>query len=200
MPTRQRRHPRKRRNEPAHAAPTDTPPATSTSTPSAAFTLPVRGVHRLTRAAASWRIGAPRRLCSRRFARKRGTHYDAIAREEIERADIARAEFFVAADAFRFDVAMCAPSWNCSVIERNRESSRQPSSDQPRPISTAISREYVVRHPPESLPFDPASFQGQSTFVAFCTRRSADRTERPERLEASQRLEALLAFTLRVDG
>ena len=66
-------------------------------------------------------------------------------------------------------------------------------------LYAAISREYVVAVPPESLRFDPPKFQELVDAAAELYRSVAAQDGTSEKLEAARRLEAFLAFTLRVD-
>ncbi len=130
-----------------------------------------------------------------------GTHYDSIAREEIERADVARAQYFVASRRLAPDGDIRALAELQRVVERHRESHRASRhlirlAD----LHGELAREYVTRHPPESLLFDPATFQDLVDSASRLYEAVGRQDGTPERLEASQRLEALLAFTLGVDG
>ncbi|MDP7570024.1 MAG: hypothetical protein QF391_00325, partial [Myxococcota bacterium] len=62
-----------------------------------------------------------------------------------------------------------------------------------------IAVEYVDAHPPESLSFDPVRFQELIDSTSRFYEVVAGQDGRPEKLEASRRLEAFLAFALRVD-
>ena len=133
MPTRQRRHPRKRRNEPAHSRRQQTlrprrPQARRprrSRFPSAAFT----GSLEQRRRGASERRVAFARGDSRGSAARTTTR--SRARRSSGRTSRARSS--------SSRPTPFASTWRCArrhgiaaVIERNRESSRQPSSDQPR--------------------------------------------------------------------
>ena len=62
-----------------------------------------------------------------------------------------------------------------------------------------LAEEYVDAYPPESLLFDAARFRELSEAASQLYEMVANRDGTPEKLEASRRLEAFLAFTLRVD-
>ena len=62
-----------------------------------------------------------------------------------------------------------------------------------------LAQEYVRARPPESLWFDPASFQELVDSATQLYEAVANQDGTPEKLEAARRLEAFLAFTLRVD-
>jgi hypothetical protein len=63
-----------------------------------------------------------------------------------------------------------------------------------------LSIEYVGANPPESLLFDPVRFQELADAASRLYETVAGQDGRPEKLEASRRLEAFLAFALRVDN
>ena len=62
-----------------------------------------------------------------------------------------------------------------------------------------LATEYVEKHPPEGLLFDPAEFQDLVDSAARVYEMVAARDGTPERLEASRRLEAFLAFSITID-
>jgi len=59
--------------------------------------------------------------------------------------------------------------------------------------------EYVDAHPPESLKFDPVRFQELVDATSRLYEVVASQDGKPEKLEAARKLEAFLAFALRVD-
>jgi hypothetical protein len=130
-----------------------------------------------------------------------GAPYDAILREEIERADVTRASYFDATRHIR-------PGGNVRALgELQRVIARHaPSKYRGRhlialaDLYAALAREYVAVNPPESLTFDPASFRElvDATTRIYEGVGSLDGT--PEKLEAARRLEAFLAFSLQVDS
>jgi hypothetical protein len=130
----------------------------------------------------------------------RGTHYEYIFREEIERTDVTRARYFNA-------MRQVLPGGNIRAVgEYQRVVSRHVASHlrQRHLLSLAdlyavLAEEYVEANPPESLRFDPPRFKelvdGASQIYQVVS--SQDGTV--EKLEAARRLEALLAFSLQVD-
>ena len=62
-----------------------------------------------------------------------------------------------------------------------------------------LATEYVERHPPEGLRFDPPAFEELADSASRLYETVAEQDGATERVEASRRLEAFLAFTLRVD-
>lgn len=129
-----------------------------------------------------------------------GTHYEQITREEIERTDLARAEYFVA-------MRQILPGGDVRAageLERlvtNHRTSKYANRHvlELAQLYEAIAVEYVDAHPPESLSFDPVRFQGLIDSTSRLYEVVAGQDGKPEKLEASRRLEAFLAFALRVD-
>ena len=62
-----------------------------------------------------------------------------------------------------------------------------------------MAEEYVESRPPETLMFDPATFQELVDSTSQLYEAVANQDGTPEKLEAARKLEAFLAFTLRVD-
>jgi hypothetical protein len=62
-----------------------------------------------------------------------------------------------------------------------------------------LAREYVSANPPASLGFDPPRFEELVDSAARLYESVANQDGAPEKLEANQKLEGFLAFTLRVD-
>ena len=63
-----------------------------------------------------------------------------------------------------------------------------------------IAEEYVDAHPPESLHFDATRFRDLTQAASQLYETVANQDGTPEKLEASRRLEAFLAFALRIDS
>jgi hypothetical protein len=136
----------------------------------------------------------------RRAADGAPAHYETIAREEIERADVARARWF---ESMRYAL----PNGHVrAVSERQRVVSRHAASHRElehqlalADLYAALAREYVEAVPPESLDFDPPRLRELVDAASQIYQRVAARDGTPEKLEASRKLEAFLAFTLEVD-
>jgi len=129
-----------------------------------------------------------------------GSHYSPVALEEIERTDVARAQYFVALRKALPDGDVRASAELQRVVTRHRE-----SKNTSRHV-LALARfyedlavEYVDANPPQGLVFDPARFQEFVDAGSRLYETVAERDGRPEKIEASRRLEAFLAFALRVD-
>ncbi len=127
-------------------------------------------------------------------------HYEAIIREEIERADLVRARYFAALRHVLPDGHVRA------VAEAQRVVARHPASKDALRHLLALANlygelagEYVEAHPPEGLRFDPPRFQELVDAASRLYQRVASQDGTPVKLEAARRLEAFLAFTLQVD-
>jgi len=129
-----------------------------------------------------------------------GTHYAAVVHEEIERADEVRAAWF---ESHRYDL----PDGQLrAVSEMQRVASRHAASKNRlrhilrlAALYDDLAHEYVNAVPPESLEFDPARFQDLVDPAVHLYESVAAQDGTPEKLEATRRLEAFLAFTLVVD-
>lgn len=128
------------------------------------------------------------------------THHAFIAREELERADRARARYFVATRKLTPDGDVRA------VAELQRLAARHKDSKNANrhllelaDLYAALTSEYVESRPPESLWFEPPVFQDLVDAASRLYEVVANQDGTPEKLEAARRLEAFLALTLRVD-
>jgi len=129
-----------------------------------------------------------------------GTHYEYVTREEIERTDVARAEYFVALRQILPQGDVRAASELERLVTRHRDSKYANRHVlELAQLYEGIAVEYVDAHPPESLSFDPVRFQELIDSTSRFYEVVAGQDGRPEKLEASRRLEAFLAFALRVD-
>ena len=128
------------------------------------------------------------------------THYAFVVQEEIERVDVARADYFAALRRLLPDGDGRAAAERQRVAMRHHDS----KSSSRHLLALAglyadLAEEYVDANPPESLRFDPARFQELIDTAARVYEMVATRDGTPEKIEASRRLEAFLAFALRVD-
>jgi hypothetical protein len=128
------------------------------------------------------------------------THHAFLAREERERADRARARYFVAIRKLTPDGDVRA------VAELQRLAARHKDSKNANrhllelaDLYAALTAEYVESRPPESLWFEPPVFQDLVDAASRLYEVVANQDGTPEKLEAARRLEAFLALTLRVD-
>jgi hypothetical protein len=129
-----------------------------------------------------------------------GTHHAAVVREEIERGDVARSEYFLALRQLLPDGDVRAAGELERLVERHGGSKNANRHILAlAELYEELAVEYVDAYPPESLRFDPVHFQELIDATARLYEVVANQDGRPEKLEASRRLEAFLAFTLRVD-
>lgn len=129
-----------------------------------------------------------------------GGHQVFVAREEIERADRARARWFVARRKLDPDGDVRAIAELQRLVARHRES-RNANRNllELADLYAQLAEEYVEARPPESLWFDPAVFQDLVDAASRLYEAVTNQDGAPEKLEAGRRLEAFIAFTLRVD-
>ncbi len=128
------------------------------------------------------------------------TQYAFVVREEIERSDVARASYFAALRQLLPDGDVRAAAERQRVVMRHSDSKN--SSRHLLALAELyadLAEEYVDANPPESLRFDPARFQELIDTAARVYEMVAARDGTPEKLEASRKLEAFLAFALRID-
>jgi len=128
------------------------------------------------------------------------THYVYVVQEETERADMARARWFEAVRRLSPDGNVRALADRQRLVVRHRESKNANRhmlalAD----LYAELAADYVEANPPEGLRFDPPTFQELVEGASRLYEAVANQDGTPEKLEAKQRLEAFLAFTLRVD-
>jgi hypothetical protein len=129
-----------------------------------------------------------------------GSHYAAVVQEEIEHAQGAKARLVVAARPLAPDGDVRALAALQQLVVDQRDSKNANAhllalAD----LYAELAREYVDANPPASLGFDPPSFEELVDAAARLYESVANQDGAPEKIEANQRLEAFLAFTLRVD-
>ncbi len=129
-----------------------------------------------------------------------GTHYAWIVREEIERTDMARAAYFVALRQILPDGDVRAVGELERLVSLHGDSKYGNRHIlELAELYEDLAVEYVDAHPPESLRFDPVRFQELIDATSRLYEVVANQDGKPEKLEASRKLEAFLAFALRVD-
>ena len=129
-----------------------------------------------------------------------GTPLEFVIQEEIERSDEARARYFVARRLLDPEGDVRALAELQRVTTRHRDcKNRNRHVLELADLYGTLAQEYVRARPPESLWFDPASFQELVDSATQLYEAVANQDGTPEKLEAARRLEAFLAFTLRVD-
>jgi hypothetical protein len=129
-----------------------------------------------------------------------GTHHAYVIAEEVERADLERARYFTRLRDVLPDGDLRAVSELERVALRHGESKHAARhllalAD----LYADLSLDYVANHPPEGLQFDPAAFRDLVDSGSRVYEMVASRDGAPEKVEASRRLEAFLAFALSVD-
>jgi hypothetical protein len=131
----------------------------------------------------------------------RGTHYEIVIEEEVEEADLERARRFEALRDVLPDGDVRALAELQRVVVRHRESKNANRHVlELADLYAALAREYVEVRPPEGLWFDPPTFQDLVDSASRLYSAVANQDGTTEKLEAQRRLEAFLAFTLRVDS
>jgi tetratricopeptide (TPR) repeat protein len=128
------------------------------------------------------------------------SHQAVIVREEIERSDMERARYFTELRHTLPDGDVQAVAELRRISERHADSKNAPRhllalAD----LYVDLAMEYAERHPPEGMLFDPAEFQDLVDSGARIYEMVAARDGTPERIEASRRLEAFLAFSIAID-
>lgn len=129
-----------------------------------------------------------------------GSHFAAVIQEELERTDLARARFL--ADVRRLypegDVRALAAVQQLVVTHReskNTNSHLLALAD----LYAELAMEYVETHPPESLSFDPPHFEELVEAAARMYEAVSNQDGATEKIEAARKLEAFLAFMLKID-
>ena len=127
------------------------------------------------------------------------THYRAVVREEIERAQVARARFFEARSRLDPSLAGMALQQHQSLVEANSESkNRNRHLLALADFYSVLSRQYVEQNPPISLGFDPATFDEYAHGASLLYEAVSRQDGAIEKIEAARKLEAYLAYTLEI--
>ncbi len=129
----------------------------------------------------------------------RGTHFEFIVREERERADHARARWFGARRRLDRSLDTTALQAYQQLVQNHPESkNRSRNLLELAGFYEELARDYVERCPAISLCFDSATFD-EYTFSASRIYESVSQQDGSiEKIEAARKLEALIAFILRV--
>jgi tetratricopeptide (TPR) repeat protein len=129
-----------------------------------------------------------------------GTHQVYVVQEEVERVDMARAEYFRSLRQILPDGDVRAAAELQRLVMRHGDSKLANRHLLAlAQLYEELAVEYVDAHPPETLRFDPVRFQELTDATSRLYEVVAAQDGRPEKLEASRKLEAFLAFALRVD-
>jgi hypothetical protein len=130
-----------------------------------------------------------------------GSHYQWIVQEEIERADVTRAHYFVATRFARQDGTLLALQELQRVVTRHGASkNRLRHLLRLADFYAELARETLAAVPPASLAFDPARFRELVEAAVRLYELVSSYDGRPEKLEATRKLEAFLAHTLVIDA
>jgi len=126
-------------------------------------------------------------------------HYAPIVREEIERVDQERAEYFLARSTIEPWLDVIALQQYQHLVQQNSKSKKRNRHMLDLADAYAsLARQYTDRVPPVSLGFDPATFD-EYAFGATRLYEAVSRQDGAvEKIEASRKLEAFLAYTLGV--
>lgn len=129
-----------------------------------------------------------------------GSHYATVIREEAERTALARAGYLDDVRRLYPDGDVRALAALQKLVVDHRESKNTNGhllalAD----LYAELAVEYVQRHPPESLGFDPPRFEELVESAARMYEAVSNQDGHTEKLEATRRLEAFLAFTLKID-
>jgi hypothetical protein len=145
-------------------------------------------------------IGTRRSMLEELLEAAAGTHYAAVVREELERNDRERARLLVASRALFPDGSVRALAALQRVAVEHKESKNANAHVlELADLYAALAREYVGEFPPESPDFEPTRFEELVSSAARLYETVSNQDGATEKLEAARRLEAFLAFTLRVD-
>jgi hypothetical protein len=130
----------------------------------------------------------------------RGSHYEYVVREELEHADVARARWL--SDTRRAgpdgDVRAVG-AWQQLILDHRDSKNANRHLLALADLYSALATAYVEVYPPESLRFDPPTFGELASSATRLYEVVANQDGATERVEAARRLEAFVAFTLRID-
>jgi hypothetical protein len=145
-------------------------------------------------------IGARRTQLEELLEKASGTHYAAVVREELERNDLERARLLVASRPLYPDgnVRALAALQRLAVDHKESKNANAHVLELADLYAT-LAREYIEESPPESPAFVPERFEELVNSAARLYETVSNQDGATEKLEAARRLEAFLAFTLKVD-
>lgn len=129
-----------------------------------------------------------------------GSHYAAVIREELEHAQLEGALHLVSVRRLGADGDVRAvAALQRLVMDHGESKNHNRHLLRLAELYDALAREYVATNAPEGLRFDPPAFEELVDAAARLYEAVANQDGATERIEAAQRLESFLAFTLRVD-
>ena len=122
-----------------------------------------------------------------------------VVREELERADLARARYFRARWLLEPGLAATVlQQYQVLLQEHSDSKNRNRHLIELADLYTDFSRRYAARHPPVSLRFDPATFDEYARSASRLYESVSQQDGAVEKLEAEHKLEAFAAFTLEI--
>lgn len=128
-----------------------------------------------------------------------GSWHRPVVREEIERAERARAEYFRARWQLEPRLAATALQQYQVLIQNHADSKhRNRHLIALADLYAAFSRHYADRNPPFSLRFDPATFDEYARSATRLYESVSQQDGAIEKLEAEHKHEAFVAFTLEI--
>jgi len=129
------------------------------------------------------------------------SHQYYVVQEEIEYADVARARYFKGLRKVLVNGDVRAVAEAQRLVVRHADSknlNRHLLGLADLYVDLAV--EYADENPPAGLTFDPARFQELTDAATRLYEMVANQDGTPEKLEASRRMEAFLAFALAIDN
>jgi len=129
------------------------------------------------------------------------SHFRYVVAEELERTDEEQAEYFAARQMLDPTLdAFALQQFQQLVADHPRSKQRNHHLLSLADLYADLSERYVDDHPPESLAFDPIAFEEYSLGATRLYEAVSLQDGAVEKLEASRKLEAFLAFKLGVYG
>lgn len=127
------------------------------------------------------------------------SHYVYVVREELERNDVARAEYLRARRRIQDGLDALALRQYQRLVQRNQKSKyRNRHLLDLGDLYAELSRDYARRVAPSSLGFDTVIFDEYAFGATRLFEAVSQQDGALEKIEASRKLEAFLAFTLQV--
>jgi tetratricopeptide (TPR) repeat protein len=131
--------------------------------------------------------------------RTQGTHYEHVVREELERTDRARARYFSARRLLNSGLDAIALQQYQRLVQNHPDSKlRYQNLIELADFYASLAREYAWRYPPTSLGFDAPIFDEYALSATRIYESVSQQDGTVEKLEATRKLEAFIAFTLQV--
>ncbi len=127
------------------------------------------------------------------------TWHRPVVREEIERTELARAQYFHYRWLLEPQLAAAALQQYQVLLQNHADSKyRNRHLIALADLYSDFSRRYATRYPPVSLRFDPATFDEYAESATRLYESVSQQDGAVEKLEAAYKLEAFVAFTLEI--